>query len=371
MRVLYIANIRLPTEKAHGIQIMKMCEAFSGCGARVTLLVPRRLNHISENPFSYYSVMPVFNIIRLPTIDLVFLGHFGFLIQSLSFAVSALLYSVFFNKVDIVYGRDELQLLFQNILSKNIVWEIHAPRTNYAARAVSRASKLAVVVTRSLSDFYVKQGIPKEKLLVAPDGVDFSMFDIKDDRKGARIKLGIPLSDKIVLYTGHFYVWKGTDTLGEASGFLPDDVNIYFVGGTEEGIRIFKKKFGGKKNIRILGKKSYSDIPLYLKAADILVIPNSAKEDISLLYTSPMKLFEYMASGTPMLASDIPAIREVVSENEVFFAEPDNPRSFAEKIKEIFEPHSYREEKAAAARDAVREHTWEKRAARILAAIKL
>jgi len=124
MKILYIANIRMPTEKAHGIQIMKMCEAFADLGHEVILVVPYRFNHIKDNPFEYYGVTKNFKIKRLPSVDLVIFGKIGFLIQSISFAKFALLYSIFY-KADIIYSRDEVLVIFLSFLHRNIFWESH------------------------------------------------------------------------------------------------------------------------------------------------------------------------------------------------------------------------------------------------------
>ena len=56
MKILYLAQIRLPTEKAHGIQIMKTCEAFAEQGAEVVLVVPSHRGDIRQDPFEYYRV---------------------------------------------------------------------------------------------------------------------------------------------------------------------------------------------------------------------------------------------------------------------------------------------------------------------------
>ena len=97
MKILYIANVRIPTEKAHGFAIMKMCEAMGKAGNEVKLVIPWRLNHIDADPYAYYGVENTFTIRRLPSIDLVtLLGRLGFLIESISFAISALFCSLFF-----------------------------------------------------------------------------------------------------------------------------------------------------------------------------------------------------------------------------------------------------------------------------------
>jgi len=169
------------------------------------------------------------------------------------------------------------------------------------------------------------------------------------------------------LYTGHLYSWKGADTLAEAARLLPKDIKIYFVGGTENDILSFKKKYEGVENIRILGKKPHHEMPLYMRAADVLMIPNSAKEDISRLYTSPMKLFEYMASGTPIISSDLPSLREVLNESNAFFFVADDPENLAERIISVIEHYSNAQEKSSKALVEVYRYSWKKRAADILA----
>ena len=89
MKIIYLANARIPTEKAHGIQIMKMCEAFSDADAKILLLIPRRINWIKEDPFEYYGIKKNFRIKKLPTIDLIpldfILGNLALWIQAISF----------------------------------------------------------------------------------------------------------------------------------------------------------------------------------------------------------------------------------------------------------------------------------------------
>lgn len=119
MKLTYISNSRILTEKAHGIQIMKMCEAFVQNGVEVKLIVPKRLNIIKDDPFEYYEVKKNFLITKLPTLDLVSFGRIGFWIQHISFAIFVFSY-LLFKKTNIIYSRDDLSLFGLSFIKNNL-----------------------------------------------------------------------------------------------------------------------------------------------------------------------------------------------------------------------------------------------------------
>ena len=370
MKLVYIANARIPTEKAHGIQIIKMCEAFSQAGAEVELVVPRRFNKIKDDPFDYYGVEKIFRITKIPSIDLVKFGKIGFWLQSCSFAKFAFFY-ILFRKADIIYSRDALPLFFLNFSGRDIFWESHDGQLNFVVKRILKKCKKLVVITQALKDFYVEKGVEADKILVAPDGVDLKEFDIVVSQREARQKFNLPKNKKIVLYSGSFYLydWKGVDVLLDAVKYLPDDYLVVLVGGEKDEIEKIKKEYAGDK-LLLAGRKAHGEIPYYLKAADVLVLPNSAKEDISKFYTSPLKLFEYMASGRPIVASGLPSIKEVLNQNNAFLVEPDNPQKLAEGIEKALRDHDLADRISRQAYLDVQNYTWTKRAENILNFIK-
>ena len=157
-------------------------------------------------------------------------------------------------------------------------------------------------------------------------------FKINASQEECRAKLGLPKEQKIVVYTGHLYDWKGAGTLAEAARFLPSDIHIYLVGGTVSDNKKFNEKYK-ISNLHIVGWKKHEEIPFWLKAADLLVLPTSGKEKIGAEFTSPLKLFEYLASGTPIVASLIQSLQEIVQSNQVVFFQADNANDLAEKIR--------------------------------------
>lgn len=363
MKILYLANIRLPTEKAHGVQIMKTCEAFAREEHDVELVVPTRANSISKDPFEYYGVKHLFKITTLKVPDLVSLEGIGFFFSSLYFAERARWRRSFWT-ADIIYSRDALVLLQYILLGRRLVYEAHgAP--SLSARLVARFAYRIVVISRATGESFVAIGVPREKIVVAPDGVDLDAFANPESKEAARGRLGLPQDKKIVMYIGRVDGWKGVDTLCEAAHLLSPDILVVIIGGEPEQIKILEEHY---PQVRFLGFRPYSELPDNQAAADVLVLPNTAKNRISMHYTSPLKLFTYMASGIPIVASDTPATREVLSDEDAYFFIPDDSRALAGQVEIALANTAQSHEKATRAREKVKAYTWQERAKQILLA---
>ena len=107
-------------------------------------------------------------------------------------------------------------------------------------------------------------------------------------------------------------------------------------------------------------------MPLYLKSADILLIPNIGVTDESISYTSPLKMFEYMASSVPIIASDMPSIREVLNENNAFFVEPNNAKALANGIEKLLGDKNFSSRLVQKSLEDVKKYTWDEYAKKIL-----
>ncbi len=367
MKLIYLANSRIPTEKAHGIQIMKTCEAFADQGAEVVLLTPRRFNSVKDDPFVYYGVKRNFTIKKLPTLDLIFadklLGRFPFWLATTTFLLAAKIYLAG-KEYDALYSREQRAGRF----FRNYHLEIHRlpAKIKSGHKKIWRQAKTLVTINNYLKEKLIDEGVKADKILVAPDGVDLAKFDIALTKQEARARLELPEDKKIVLYAGHLYAWKGADILAQAARELGQDILTVFVGGLEEDVKKFQEKYGDEENILILGKKPHSQIPLYLKAADVLVLPNSAQEEISKFYTSPMKLFEYMAADRPIVASDLPSIREILNEENAVLVVADKSAELAETIKIALRNETAMVEVANQALEDIKKYDWAKRARKII-----
>lgn len=376
-KLLYLSNLRLPTEKAYGIQIAKMCEAFA-IQVEVKLIYPRRRNPIKADVFDYYSVEKNFKIKKLPAIDFYITGFLDRITVGIKSFISGatLAFYALFSDADVIYSRDELVIYMLSFFKKGLVFEAHrfSQKRKFFYKRFKNTSVKTVVISKAIEQELIKLGFGEKNILVAHDGVDLKEFNIEMSQEEARKKTDLPLGKKIVMYTGHLFEWKGADVLLEAARLVSNfefitskfgEILFIFVGGMEYDIRKFKEKVERLNNVLILGHKSHKEIPIYLKAADILVLPNSAKDTIS-GYTSPLKLFEYMASRRPVVASDLSSIREVINENIAVLVEPDSPKSLAEGIIKIINNKMLGEKLTQESFDDVQNHTWADRALKIL-----
>jgi len=375
MKLIYLTHWRFPSEKTMTPLILKTCAHFARLGWEVELWVPRRHNGYKpeENIFKLYKISPRFVIRRIACVDAMrFLGVFGFLFMVATFNLSAYL-KLHRERDAVLYAHDMRDVILPALTKSPVFIEVHdfyESSLFFINRFVLKhASGLIVTNTLKIDHIARRYGFPRECMIHQPNAVEAKDFDTTVSQEDARTQLNLPCGGKIALYTGHLFGWKGVYTLADASAFLPADMSVLFVGGTPEdrsALQAYIKKHNLPR-IFFIPHQTNDKIPLYLKAADVLVLPNTAKEESSRIETSPVKLFEYLASGKPIVASDIPSIRDIVSDREVFFAEPDNGESFARAIVEALKGDP---EKSKTACSLARDHNWESRAEHIDTFIK-
>lgn len=389
LKLLYVANSRIPSEKANSLQIMQSCQAFQRTGADVTLVVPHRVQPPAmrqvHDPFQFYGLRERFAMDRLLCLDTLevapgSLQPVAFALQATTFAVAASAY-LLFHRADLYYTRDPLTAAVMALAPASVrsraVFEAHTfpkpgPRRSVHLWTTRRLGRL-VCITRGLAEAYVACGISPEKILVAPDAVELERFAALPEKIEARRRLGIPADSRIVVYTGHLYEWKGARTLALASRFLPAEFLIYIVGGTADDLMAFRRflRAEGLDRVQTVGHVPPDQVPSYLAAADLLALPNSARSETSARYTSPMKLFEYMAAGRPIVASRLPSLQEMLRDGEnAVLVEPDDPESLARKIIALTNDEVLSGRIASTARQEAQSHSWDARGRAILSFVR-
>lgn len=376
-KLYYIANARLPTEKAHGVQLAKMSEALVGSGINLELVLPERDNRIAQSVEIYYNLHRPLNIKRVPARQFSS-SWLGFNLSALFFAFSYLKF-LFAEKragrKGTIYtiDLDNFSFSLVPLLGWPYFVEVHGSKKRHLLnRFFFRHARGIIAVSGGVKDSLVKNfGVSPDKIIVASNGIDPLMFGRPILKASARASLSLPLYSPIILYLGKFYRWKGLQILAEAaSKLLAEGVLVYLVGGTPQE---FKRATGFNelpKNLICAGHQPYRDVPTWLFAADLLLVLGTKKNRYSYFETSPMKVFEYMAAGRPIIASRTPANSGIVSDKDVFFYEPDNADDLVIKIKEVLASPETAERKVEGARGLIDRFSWEKRAARVIEFIK-
>jgi glycosyltransferase involved in cell wall biosynthesis len=363
MDIFYILNSRFPTIKAYGLQVAKTCESFEKNGVHVTLVIPSRRTHreIKNIPtYKLYGISTPFPIVALPSLDFS-AWHLDnkilFIIQQILFAIPASLYVLFKNGV--IYSRDPFSLYLLSFTNKKFFWEIHnlSDALSMMHHRIIRRATGIVVISDGLRKKLIAQGISSQHILIAHDGIDMDEFDSVKTSQDARRELDLPLDKKIVMYVGHLFKWKGVETLLEAARTLSSDIVVIIVGGTASDINRFQNE---NPKVLFVGFKEHRLIPIYMRAADVLVLPNKKDAGISEFYTSPLKLFEYMAAGKPIVASDLASLREILNENNAYFFDSESSQSLSKKIMSLLnDPEATKKGKQA--KSDVRRYTWTER----------
>jgi len=154
---------------------------------------------------------------------------------------------------------------------------------------------------------------------------------------------------------------------------LPE-VQFLWVGGREADVQDWRSRLQaeGLANIHLTGFVHNSQLPLYQAAADVLLMPyeraiSGSSGGNSAAYASPMKMFEYMACRRPILSSDLPVIREVLSERNAVLLPPEAPAAWAESLSSLLNDTSQRNTLVNQAWLDVQPYTWLERARRALA----
>jgi glycosyltransferase involved in cell wall biosynthesis len=258
-----------------------------------------------------------------------------------------------------------------SLLGKKTVFEDHEPPKSkrWVYKYLLKKIYKKVVVPYNLVKLYRQYGINDKSFIVAPNGVDLDEFNSVDPDRSVWSEFPeLTSDDPIVLYIGHFYQWKGIYTLIDSARYM-SGVKIVMIGGTDDDQKKVREYVEDKdlKNVLIGGFKKHKEIIKFIKSADVLVLPNTGKEERSEKYTTPIKLFEYMASGVPIVASRLESFKQYLKDDiNCLMFEPDDARDLARVVSRFFSDDGLRKRLSNQAFDDVQDYTWEERARKII-----
>jgi glycosyltransferase involved in cell wall biosynthesis len=397
VKITCISTSRVPADTANSIQLMKAVHGLAQEGHAVTLLLPddgvalqgaasQGESSQSEDAqgegtqgedwsslATQYGLENVFSIERLPADPR--LKHNDFALRALRHAR--------FLGADLIYTWTIQSAVLGLLAGLPVIYEFHDLPTGRLGPAWFRAfrslagKKRLLPITRALRKTAEERygAFPDDQVVIAPNGVDLSLYTDLPVQQTARRSLGFPEAPT-VLCSGHLYSGRGGSLFLDLAGQFPL-ASFVWVGGRPEDVRRFRASAAerGLENVRYTGFLSQHDLPCHLAAADILLMPyeqsiagsgggNSA--DIC----SPMKMFDYLATGRAILSSDLPVIHEVLNDTNAVFAKPDDLQDWSAALGRLLGDADLRAQLSAHALADAGQYSWRARAARALAGIE-
>jgi glycosyltransferase involved in cell wall biosynthesis len=374
--ILYISSGKLPSKWAHSVQMAKMAQAFSEKVEKFELVTSgdiwSYLTGKNLNLKDWYGLHHEFKVVRLPMHLKLTYPFSREYFSNRNFNRLAAVYA-FLKSPSLVYTRYPGMALLLLRFNLPVVVEMHNPiekNSCLVKKLLFNKNFLGVVaLSQEMANSFVNQGMPSKKVLTEYNAVDLQRFFPYQTKDSARETVALPKNKPIAVYAGHLYDYKGIPTVLDLARVTPE-CDFALVGGWSDDVERVKEtcKQMGLRNVRVIGHVTQPQLPSYLYAADLLLLPTSKQWETSEV-TSPLnlKLFEYMASQRPIVASALPNIVTMLQhETNALLAEPDNSVSFKEAVERLLKNPSLGDAIAEHAFQDVQNYTWENRAARII-----
>ncbi|KKT52733.1 MAG: Glycosyl transferase group 1 [Candidatus Yanofskybacteria bacterium GW2011_GWF1_44_227] len=296
----------------------------------------------------------------------------AYYVRSLSFVASSWLYVIkHAGGGATFYSRDYAILLLLSIMGLKPIAEIHDYRSKrskaFIGLILKNARRIIVNSEGTLELLRQHYKLNLDKVLVAPNGVDLDYFNIKLTKDEARRSLGIDSNDIIFGYVGSLEAVgndKGVGDLIEAFNKISLSMaRLLIVGGPDNLVNKYKSMVRSD-NIEFAGHVEYGKIPTYLRAIDVVVIPlpNNAHGKT----TSPIKVYEFMAAGKAIVASNIDTLKSALSESGAVFYEVGNVEDLRDTVLHLARDEELRHDLEANVLKNLKDISWDGRATKII-----
>lgn len=383
MRILYLSPSVFPSRSANSIHVIRMCEAFLKFGHQVTLIgindgIP---NHkIKSTIETYYSVDLTgakFSLLKRAM-------PFGLNLQLGFFSLINYLIWLCKNETfDIVISRNlYASFLIGRIFAVNMFFETHqieAGWRKWIQKEIVRFRGVKTIVISSALKKLLRQELSTKKFSplvlhdAAPQGIEVLDSGIKKRfREQYLTDTGYENFKKLVGYFGHLYTGRGVEVILKLSKIHPEHLFLVF-GGNEEQIADLRLKHS-RGNLMFMGYIQPGVVIQMMGIMDVLLMPYQQKVYIgdrrseTARWMSPMKMFEYMAVGVPVIASDLPVLNEVLShEKNCMLAGPENIDDWSGCLNRLtWDTELAKTIAANAHQDYLNTYNWHQRASQVI-----
>ncbi len=370
MRILFLAlDIDLSCEQGDSIHALSLARSLLRSGNRVHLIVgadragiPSDGLEISVCPKGqHFAVLQhAYRVARRFRPDVIYERRFS---PKVSAALSLALHRPYVVEIN---GLVEAEAAMQGRpLSEGPVARLKAS----LRKLTMRRAAAVVTVTEGLRDVIVQEyGVAPTKVFTVENGVDATLFRPMD-RSEARVALGLA-GGQIICFVGNLAAWQGLRVVLDALLNTPGSVRLLIVGDGRErqNLTDYARALGLLNRVEFVGRVPHDEVPLYMAAADVCVVPftsrTSASKSSSLMMDragrSPLKLYEYLASARPVVLTAVAGARKLVEvTGSGMVVPPDEPMTFGRAIRQVLENPSFALAANRASEIVRRDHSWD------------
>jgi glycosyltransferase involved in cell wall biosynthesis len=375
MRIAFISASKIPSRTANSIEVMKVCQAFQELGHTIHLWVPGNNPRVVWSELAeLYGLQESFKITWLPSWSI---------LRRYDFSLQAVMASSRWG-ADLLYIWPLQAAALAAKMGLQTLLEVHdAPQGLFGPWLFKQflkgsGARRVLPITDAIRTWLVEAyqtPLDPPFSVIAPSGVDLARFAGLPEPEIARKELQWP-AKVTVGYTGHLYPGRGMNLMLDLAR-KHSELHFMWAGGEPETVKEWRDKIAieGPGNLTLLGFVPNERLPIIQAACDILLLPHerhvsaSSGGDIA-RFTSPMKLFEYLATGRAILSSDLPVLREVLDEQVAVLVPPEDFLAWSRSLQELSVDHSRRKILGDAARALAQQYSWKARAERTLVGIE-
>ncbi len=369
-RIVYVHLERLDSSQANAVHVMRMCDALASHIRNVTMIAYGAAGGSAEVLRQSFGTKRPF--------DIVLIDEPRSMLSAAAQVVPALLRATRFGTSGLIYTRSAFGALIASVLPRPLVVEQHAPpsvlrpRLRFAFTRLLTGGRLRalVVISQKLQALFSSEFGPRRndlpRVIVAHDGADAI----------ERAPLASGSREFVAGYAGHLYPGRGIELIVKCARACPE-IKFMLAGGYPQDIERWQQEPDLPTNVEFVGRLPPRDVAGFLLRCDVLLAPYARK-----VYTqnrgletsewmSPLKVFEYMATGRAIVCSRLPVLEEILEDGRnAMLCDPENPEAWVQALGRLrSDPDLARRDGDAARADLEQRYTWEERCRLILDSI--
>jgi glycosyltransferase involved in cell wall biosynthesis len=382
MNIFYISSSSFPSRSANSVHVASMCQALNNLGHSVILFIRSEEKNAIDFLIQNYKIQP--SLTQIIAIKPFFKKGTEFFI-----AIKALIKFISLKnsqkKPDVIISRNIFAAFFLSLITnKKLIYETHIKEVGFIRELIQKIllkknNVKVAVITKALKNIIISNfNLQNNNIDVYPDAafdeggpIDSKIKLIKRKEYFSNL-IDLKNFDYFVGYFGHLYKGRGIEVIEQLAN-QNKNVLFFVFGGQDQDIYKYKKK-NELINLVYAGHLPFKNVKFSMSLMDVLLMPYQTTVSVSLNSTntaswmSPIKMFEYMSVGLPIISSDLPVLKEILTHNyNSLLVKPDDASEWSVALNQLKDNKDLSNTLGQNAyRDFKQNYTWEIRGKKML-----